>query len=322
MPDKRSVEPPPLPKGVASPQEAPKPKTSAPPRGVGAHEHPHSHPELEAATARLDPIITLTTDIGWAYASQMKGVLLSSAPRARLVDITHSVQSHSVLEGAFMLRYCASHFPAGSIHVCIVDPGVGSGRQALMVRCREGSLLVGPDNGVLMPLASALGDPEVFRIQAERVVPNRPVSATFEGRDLFAPTAAQLATGKIPEDLGVETRALAFHLPAPKWGAGAAEVSVLHVDAFGNAITNLPFEEFVERIGPPGTHAVVQEGSRQMRAAVARTYSDLTEGCLGVLGSSFGLAELSIGKGRADHVLSLKTGARLHLKPSDQDWRE
>lgn len=329
MPEKRAaVEAPPLPKGLVQGGDPPPPPPPSKGKGAAAlppvpsHDHPHTHPEIASQGSPAAPIITLTTDIGWAYAAQMKGVLLRGSPSARIVDITHAVSNHSVLEGAFLLRYSAAQFPPGSIHVCVVDPGVGSARKALIVRSRDGSLMVGPDNGVLMPLARYLGDPEAFQIQRERVVGRGAVSATFEGRDLFAPTAALLSMGHPPEELGTPTKPLSFQLPQPHSGPGSAEVSVLHIDTFGNVITNLPFDEFVDKIGPFGTHALVQEGARQLRATVARTYGDLAEGCLGILGSSFGLAEIAIGHGRADQVLSIRLGARLHLKPSEQDWRE
>lgn len=274
-------------------------------------------------SARGEPrVITLTTDIGWAYAAQMKGVLLSRDPTLHIVDLTHSVVSHSILEGAFLLRACARPFPPGSVHVCVVDPGVGSERQPLMVRCQEGSLLVGPDNGVLMPLARALGSPEVFRIERERLPTRRPVSPTFEGRDLFAPTAAELALGRTPQDLGSPTQAVHFDVPAPRWGRGSSEVAVLHVDPFGNLVTNLPHPELLDRIGPVGTHVAVEAGARRIRAKVVRTYSDLEEGCLGALGSSFGLTELCLRGASAQGVLDLKVGARLRLLPSDRDWKE
>lgn len=274
-------------------------------------------------SARERPrLVTLTTDIGWAYAAQVKGVLLSRDLRFRIVDLTHTVVSHSILEGAFLLRACALPFPSGSVHLCIVDPGVGSERQPIMVRCQDGSLLVGPDNGVLMPLARALGTAGVFRIEPEGLPTRRPVSPTFEGRDLFAPTAAELALGKAPEDLGSPSQAVHFDLPAPRWGRGSSEVALLHVDPFGNLVTNLPHQELLDRIGPVGSHVSVEAGARRLRAKVVRTYSDLEEGCLGALGSSFGLTELCLRGASAQGILDLKVGARLRLLPSDRDWKE
>lgn len=321
-----------MPAKVASPAPAPPSSSKGAPvpggvkRGsekVPDHRHPHTHPELAPPPpARPGPIVTLTTDIGWPYAAQMKSVLLRGAPSARIVDVTHDIPSHSILEGAFMLRYCGIHFPPGSIHIGVVDPGVGSQRQPLIIRCKEGSMLVGPDNGLLMPLAQALGEPVAYRIRKEDIAAERPIAPTFEGRDLFAPTAALLAAGEEPASLGDPTDALAFHLPSPHLGPGSAEVTVLHVDGFGNIITNLPFEEFTTRISPPGGHAVVEESHQHYRAAVARTYSELDEGCLGIVGSSFGLSELTVNKGRADKVVVARTGTRMHLKLSDREPKE
>jgi S-adenosyl-L-methionine hydrolase (adenosine-forming) len=290
---------------------------------VPDHRHPHTHPELAPPPPpHPGPIVTLTTDIGWSYAAQMKAALLSGAPLTRIIDVTHEVPSHSILEGAFIMRYCGIHFPPGSIHVGVVDPGVGSHRQPLILQCKEGSLLVGPDNGLLMPLAQALGDPVAFKIVKDKVSTDRPIAPTFEGRDLFAPTAALLAAGEPPSSLGDPTTALAFHLPTPHLSPGAAEVTVLHVDGFGNIITNLPFDEFSGKISHPGGHAIVEESHQHYRAVVARTYSELEEGCLGIVGSSFGLTELTVNKGRADRVLVARTGTRLQLRLSDRDWKE
>src|SRR5580658_8171688 len=116
----------------------------------------------------------------------MKGALLRGAPNVPLVDLTHDLPRHQIAEAAFVLRAMCTSFPPGTIHVAVVDPGVGGSRAGLAIRCREGSVLVGPDNGVLAPLAREIGDPEAYRLDPRKFAPPTRVGTTFDGRDLFA----------------------------------------------------------------------------------------------------------------------------------------
>lgn len=285
---------------------------------IPPHRHPlppHEHPPGSPAGVP-GPIITLTTDIGWAYASQMKGVILSQAPGARIVDITHEVPPQGILEGAFLARYCGARFPPGTIHVVIVDPGVGSPRQPLGVRCRDGSLLVGPDNGVLSPFARHLGDPQPYRLDPHRVAPGAEVSATFEGRDLFAPAAGRLARSVPLAELGDPTSMAEFPLPRSRLPPEGGDVQVLHVDHFGNAITDLPTPDFHAAMGGPGGRVSLHVEGRHAIARIVRTYSELRPGELGALGSSFGFLEFAVSHGKADRVLGVRAGMRVLVLPN------
>ncbi|MEM3056432.1 MAG: SAM-dependent chlorinase/fluorinase, partial [Candidatus Bathyarchaeia archaeon] len=141
------------------------------------------------------PIITLLTDYGLrdSYVAEVKGAILKIAPDATIIDITHEVGKFDIEEGAFHLARCVSYFPNGTIHVGVVDPGVGGGRRSIIIKAR-GAYFVGPDNGVLAPAAERLGVEEVYEIREERL-PVRRVSYVFDGRDVFAPVAAYLAKG-------------------------------------------------------------------------------------------------------------------------------
>ena len=260
------------------------------------------------------PLITLTTDVGWSYASQMKGAILRNAPRARIVDMTHEIASHQILEGAFLLRQCAAWYPPGTIHVGIVDPGVGGERRPVAIACRGGTTLLGPDNGLLVPLAEHLGEPKTYHLDPQKVAPGGSVSPTFEGRDLFAPAAARLAMGTPVTELGTETSYSPFQLPLPSVEPGLAHVIVLHVDPFGNAITNLPTSEFHNRVAGAGSFVVVRAHDKSYRAEVARHYESIPQGVLGVVGSSFGLIEVAVNRGRARDVLGLYPGARFSIQ--------
>jgi S-adenosylmethionine hydrolase len=261
-----------------------------------------------------DPLITLTTDIGWAYAAQMKGVILSRNPRARIIDLTHDVPPHQILEGAFLLLHMARPFPPGCIHVAVVDPGVGGSRERICLVGPQGTRLVGPDNGVLSPLAEILGAREAYRLDPGRVIPGETPSATFEGRDIFAPAAARLSRGESPESLGPPVAWQRLKLPEPVATSEGFEVTILHVDRFGNCITNVPMTAVRDRWGASEISVVLGAGRHRERVPIARTYSDLPLGTLAVLGSSFGLAELSVNQGRADERLHLRPGEKIFLQ--------
>lgn len=256
-------------------------------------------------------LVTLTSDVGAAYAAQMKAVLLSRLPAERLVDLAHDLRAHDIAEGAFLLRAMAERFPPGSVHLAVVDPGVGGRRAPLIVACGDGSTLVGPDNGLLMPLAARLGSPRAFRIDPARLPFHRRVGTTFDGRDLFAPAAAELALGRRPEELGRRVRPRALSLPEPRRHRDGAEGLVLHVDRFGNAVTNVPTDWV-----PSGTSALWLESVRRRRLPWDTRYEGHRPGELLALGSSFGLVEFSVARGSAAESAGLAVGTRVRVS-----WR-
>jgi S-adenosyl-L-methionine hydrolase (adenosine-forming) len=257
-------------------------------------------------------LVTLTSDIGAAYAAQMKAVLAHSVPPGRIVDLAHDLPAHDVRQAAFLLRAMAAGFPAGTIHVAVVDPGVGGRRAPLVVRCADGSLLVGPDNGVLAPLAEVLGAPKAFRIDPRRLPPRPRVGSTFDGRDLFSPTAALLANGARPEGLGSPSRFEPIALPRARRSRTGAVGEVIHADRFGNLISNIPTEWV-----PSSTEAVavtVGEGARARRIPWVASYEAIPRSALGALGSSFGLVEIAVAQGSAARRLRARAGARVGLR--------
>lgn len=188
--------------------------------------------------------IALLTDFGEAdpYVGMMKGVLLSRFAQAQVVDLTHQVPPQDVRLGAFYLMTSAPYFPEGTLFVCVVDPGVGSQRRILWARSRRRQFLA-PDNGLLSWVERE--DPfEEVREVTNRLLFLEDVSATFHGRDVFAPVAAELARGAVPAVLGPRVNGLAKRLPfpEPKRARGCLRGTVLAVDRFGNAVTNLPIE--------------------------------------------------------------------------------
>jgi S-adenosylmethionine hydrolase len=193
-------------------------------------------------------IITLLTDFGTAdyFVGAMKGVILSINPRAVVVDITHEIPAHDVEAGAYTLLAACEAFPAGAIHVAVVDPGVGSARRAILAEC-GGRRYVGPDNGLFSYVCERAGGTRVRHLTNRKFFLPA-VSATFHGRDVFAPVAAALSAGTEPRELGEEIDDW-VRLPAlaPRdRGGGALEAAIIHVDRFGNCVTSLTRRELSE----------------------------------------------------------------------------
>lgn len=189
------------------------------------------------------PVITLLTDFGTSdyFVGAVKGAILTVNPAARIVDITHEIPPHDIECAAFTLLAVCSSFPAGTIHVAVVDPGVGSSRRSILIRTRQ-QYFVGPDNGIFSYVcdSAANTDVEVFHLDNDKYF-RRPVSPTFHGRDVFGPIAAALSTGIQPNELG--TRITDYvRLPSitPKVSRnGEITARIIHIDRFGNCVTNI-----------------------------------------------------------------------------------
>ncbi len=277
-------------------------------RSAGERRGPGSRRLHRTLTGR--GIVTLTTDIGWAYAAQMKAVLARYPKVRQVIDLTHEIAPQSVREAAFLLRAMAERFPPGAVHLCVVDPGVGGRRAPVAVECANGSYLVGPDNGVLAPLALRLGLRAAVRLDRSAVDLPARVGATFDGRDLFAPAAARLASGAGLESLGAAWALRPFEFPEPTARPNGWAGEVLHRDRFGNLITNIPSEGFGGRRGP---FRVRLDGKDLGRLPFARTYESLGEGQLGLLASSFGSVELSLSHGDAGARTGGRVGSRIWI---------
>jgi S-adenosylmethionine hydrolase len=247
----------------------------------------------------MPPVITLLTDFGTAdgYVGEIKGVLLSDLPGATIVDITHDIPAHDVDLGRLTVARYWRRFPRGTVHVAIVDPGVGSSRAALAVSS-DGRYLVGPDNGLLSPALLA-GDARVVELS---VPPH--ASPTFHGRDVFAPAAAQLAHGVGVDALGPPAvEPLIRRTPEPhRATTGELIGEVIVVDRFGNAITNL--------VGMRGGRIEV----RGREIPLTRTYAELRPGEAGAVVGSTGLIEIVVREGRASDTLALARGTAVTLR--------
>jgi S-adenosylmethionine hydrolase len=263
------------------------------------------------------PIITLTTDFGQSDfdAGVLSGVIWSIAPQARVVDLSHAIGRHNILEAALLLERCTPYFPPGTIHVVVVDPGVGTQRRGLAARLGNLSF-VGPDNGLLTPLlkrALATGGPvEMVHLDQPRFwLPD--VSAIFHGRDVFAPVAAHLANAVHLSELGSpDTDPVLLEFPQPQRSAAGWRGLVLHVDAFGNLSTNL------ERTHLPANSPVkVQVANAQIDGLVA-TFGDGRPGQLVALFDSSGKLCICVVNGNAASHLQLGVGDPLEVFLTDE----
>jgi S-adenosylmethionine hydrolase len=251
-------------------------------------------------------VITLTTDFGQAdgYVGAMKGVILSIAPGVVLVDISHEIRPHDVRQAAFILYASVSYFPTGSVHLVVVDPGVGSARRPVAVRTERESFFVAPDNGVLSHVLA--DDPPVMAVTLDNPRFHRqPVSRTFHGRDIFAPAAAHLARGLSLESLGDPIADLVvFPVPAPVPGPdGSLQGHVLHVDRFGNLVLDVRAEDLGAAAG-----VVVEVAGRRI-VGLSWTYADALPGeLLTYVGSTRGHLEVAICEGNAAETLGVSVG--------------
>ncbi|MFT3916759.1 MAG: SAM-dependent chlorinase/fluorinase [Anaeromyxobacteraceae bacterium] len=250
----------------------------------------------------MSPIVTLLTDFGAGsgYPAQVKGVLLRLVPDVRLVDLSHEVPAYDVLAGALQLEACVRWFPPQAVHLAVVDPGVGTARRALAVVDPEGRRLVGPDNGLFTPFLGP--GARVRQIVPGEAVPS-PASATFHGRDLFAPAAALLASGTNPSALG-PAMADPVRLEWPVARRRGRELAgiTLAADSFGNLLTSVTAADL-------GGQEVVQAALDGRPVRWVRTFGEAERGELVAYLGSGGRVEVAEREGSAATALG---GARGH----------
>ncbi|MGD6852644.1 MAG: SAM hydrolase/SAM-dependent halogenase family protein [Candidatus Bathyarchaeia archaeon] len=254
-------------------------------------------------------MITLTTDFGLKdpYVAEMKGAIYTINPQAKIVDITHEVDKFNVRMGAFVLASAAPYFPEGTVHVAVVDPGVGTARRAIVVQTKS-SCFVGPDNGVLMLAAKKQGIQHIYELANPKFrLPQ--VSSTFHGRDIFAPAAAHLEMGVQPAEFGPEiSEAVTQSFGQVQHQNGCLVGKVLHIDGFGNVITNIHPDEL-----PPISSLKVKLADNHLEAPVAKAYGETEPQQPIALVGSHGFLEVALNQGSAKERYGVKIGDRVEV---------
>ena len=263
-------------------------------------------------------LITFLTDFGLEddFVGVCHGVMRRIAPEVEIIDITHGIQPHEVLQGAIMLANTLPYLTEG-VHLAVVDPGVGGERRAIALRSGDGRLYVGPDNGLLVPAAEKLGGIEAAHEITNLEYALQPISATFHGRDIFSPAAAHLAQGVAIDKLGpaVEVGSLArIEVPKPDVTDRRIRACCLYIDRFGNMQLNLT-REHLERLGiEPGTQVELELATERYFAIAARTYTDARGGEIILYEDAYENIAIAISGGSAAETFSAEPGTDIRIR--------
>ena len=261
-------------------------------------------------------LITLTTDFGYndPFVGIMKGVIAGINPDAHVIDLCHDIPPQNVMAGALVLRHSVSYFPRGTIHVAVIDPGVGGARRPLLIEC-DGSYFVGPDNGVL---SLALDGKQPARIVhlSNSTYHLQPVSGTFHGRDIFAPVAAYLSLGVATVAFGESVESFVrLKLPEPERTARRITGEVVYIDSFGNLFTNISEHDLT---GLTADNLVISLRDATIRG-LAPNYAAAVEGELVALVNSWGLMEIALNKGSARQRTGAQIGDKVEVILDEPD---
>jgi len=261
----------------------------------------------------LPAIITLTTDFGLRdpYVAEMKAAILGIDPKLVIVDVSHQIEKYNVRMGAYVLASACGYFPTGTVHVAVVDPAVGTRRRPVLVEAERG-YLIGPDNGLLALAARRMGGfRRAWRITNCKLMLSV-VSDTFHGRDIFAPAAAHLARGIPPEQFGPEIHGIEEPEFAKVTLRGSMLVGeVVHVDDFGNIVTNIPEENLKAFKNKDKIHVTI--GKRRVRLELLRAYAEAARGEPLALVGGHGFLEISLNQGNAAERLGARGGDKIVL---------
>lgn len=270
---------------------------------------------MNEPVAANPPIITLTTDFGpdSPYVAEMKGVIYSIHPQVTLVDATHTIAPQDTLQGSFIWKQISERFPAGTIHLAVVDPEVGSDRRLLLVQTAV-HYLIAPDNGLFSQIISRHQPSKVLELDCADYWLD-PVSKTFHGRDIMAPVAAHLSRGEPLDQLGTPTHApLVQSFPEIEIGENFLCGEVIHIDGFGNLITNIRHQDWLTAGVPDNCRATC---CAQLATGLQATYGDSALGTPTILFGSSGYLEFALVNGNAAQQLEaeISTPVRLEWSP-------
>jgi hypothetical protein len=256
-------------------------------------------------------MITLTSDFGLRdpYVAEMKGVILTINPKATLIDITHDVEKFSIRKAAFTLASAVPYFPDGTVHLAVVDPGVGTQRRAILIQAKKG-FFVGPDNGLLILAAQNQGIEHVYHLTNRKLMLPK-VSSTFHGRDIFAPAAAYLGKGVQPAEFGPEVKDPIIPAFAQvKRSNGSLIGEVLDIDCFGNIITNINEKDMVCK---EGKTFKVELASASLKLLFGKAYAQAKRNEPILLIGSRGFLEIALNQASAGEKFHVKAGDKIKV---------
>jgi S-adenosyl-L-methionine hydrolase (adenosine-forming) len=255
----------------------------------------------------MSPLITLTTDFGTrdGYVAQMKGVLLGINPEARLIDVTHDIESFDITEAALVVKGLSEYFPEGTVHIAVVDPGVGSKRRGIVMRL-DGRFYVGPDNGLFSLVFARSHTREVREISNSNLFLHQ-AHPTFHGRDVFAPAAAHMSLGTAFDAVGpVVEDPVMLSIPEPIQTEDGIEGEIIHVDRFGNLTSNIESGILHRSVDS------VQIGGLEIKG-IKRFFSEVPTGTPIAVINSFGFLEIAVNLGNASLDLGVKKGSLVRV---------
>jgi S-adenosylmethionine hydrolase len=263
-------------------------------------------------------VITFLSDFGVSddFAGVCHGVMKRIAPDVEVIHITHGIQPTNVLQGSVVLANTLPYAPVG-VHLAIVDPEVGTPRRALVVRTGDNRLLVGPDNGLLVPAAESLGGIEAAHEITNRAYSLEPVAPTFHGRDIFSPAAAHLALGLEPPELGdaVAVDSLVrLEYPKPEIGTRRIRAKCLYVDRFGNVQLNLTAADLTPLGIVPGRQVEVELPVDRFYAVAARTFADARPGDIILYEDAYQNIAIAISRGNAAETFGIRAGTDVRIR--------
>jgi S-adenosylmethionine hydrolase len=266
-------------------------------------------PRVSASPRPRVPLITLLTDFGTEdyFVAAVKGVILASNPNARIVDMTHDIAPQDIEAGAFTLLAACPSFPPGTIHVAVVDPGVGSSRRPILIEASE-QFFVGPDNGIFSYICERSSQPEIVHLTNAKYF-RHPVSPTFNGRDVFAPVAAAISTGIKPSELGDKIKDYVSLKPLKAETSQSGEIigRIIHIDRFGNCVTNITQAELTPEMIAAGAKLRLK---RRVVKSFRRYFAEETgskDKVFAIWGSA-GFLEIAAAQQSAAKVLSVRRG--------------
>jgi len=277
--------------------------------GTRRHGEKASPPGVSASLRPHLPLITLLTDFGTEdyFVAAVKGVIIGASPNARIVDITHDIPPQDIEAGAFTLLAAYASFPPATIHVAVVDPGVGSSRRPLLI-CAHDQFFVGPDNGIFSYVCEQSARPQIFHLTNNKYF-RHPVSSTFNGRDIFAPVAVALSNGIKPVKLGEKTGDYVRLKPLKAQASTSGEIigRVIHIDRFGNCVTNITRAELSPQMIAAGAKLRVK---RKVVTSFRSYFAENTESkdrVFGIWGSA-GFLEIVAAQESAAKILNAHRG--------------